>query len=160
MNEIENGHEILPQNRMTENVKKAGPETGQRDERNRNGHEILPKSRMTENVKKAGPQTGQRDERNRNVHEILPKSRMTENVKKAGPETGQRDERTRNGHEILPKSRMRRMPKRFEHQLLRSKPDREWAREHAVDIPKGAEQVKCPEGEEQVFRELNSRYER
>ena len=65
-----------------------------------------------ENVKKAGPETGQRDERNRNGHEILPKSRMTENFNKAGPETGQRDERNRNGHEILPKSRMRRMPKR------------------------------------------------
>ena len=67
---------------------------------------------------------------------------MTKDIKEAGPETDQRDERNRNGHEILPKSRMRRMPKRFEHQLLRSKPDREWAREHAVDIPKGAEQGK------------------
>ena len=43
--------------------KKAGPETGQRNERNLNGHEILPKSRMTENVKKDGPETDQRDER-------------------------------------------------------------------------------------------------
>ena len=107
---------------------------------------------MTENVKKAGLETGQRDERNRNGHEKLPKSRMTENVKEAGPETGQRDERNRNGHEILPKKRMRRMPKRFEHQLLRSKPNREWAREHAVDIPKGAEQGKCPEREASVQR--------
>ena len=65
---------------------------------------------------------------------------MTENVKDAGPETGQRDERNRNGHEILPKSRMR------------SKPDREWAREHAVDIPNGAEQGKCPEREASVQR--------
>ena len=72
--------------------------------------------------------------------------------KGAGPETGQRDERNRNGHEILPRSRIRRMPKRFEHQLLRSKPDREWAREHAVDIPKGAEQGKCPEREASVQR--------
>ena len=77
---------------------------------------------------------------------------MTENVKEAGPETGQRDERNRNGHEILPEGRVRRMPKRFEHQLLGRKPDREWAREHAVDIPRGAEQGKCPEREASVPR--------
>ena len=159
MNEIKTGMKYCRRAEYEKCQKGAGPETGQRDERNRNGHEILSKSRMTENVKDAGLETGQRDERNRNGHEILPKSRMTENVKDAEPETGQRYERNRNGHEILPKRRMRRMLKKIEHQLLRSKPDREWAREHAVDIPKGAEQGKCPE-REQVFRELNSQYER